>query len=146
MNIINFETDHAHKILEGDLNSDDFRPSVEISQFVEGMVVPEMSFTGVTENLVIAAGGIYPIWDGVGEAWFIGSHYLKDNPLGAVRALKRHLHRIMIDHKFHRIQAVTLKSFQNANRWMQFLEMKEEGMMEKFCPAGRDFIRWARVV
>ena len=47
MNIINFETDHAHKILEGDLNSDDFRPSVEISQFVEGMVVPEMSFTGI---------------------------------------------------------------------------------------------------
>jgi len=24
--------------------------------------------------------------------------------------------------------------------------MKEEGIMEKFCPAGRDFIRWARVV
>jgi len=53
MNIINFETDHAHKILEGDLNSDDFRPSVEISQFVEGMVVPKMSFTGITENLVL---------------------------------------------------------------------------------------------
>ena len=91
MNIINFETTHAHKILEGDLNSEDFRPSIEISQFVEGMVVPEMSFTGVTENLVVAAGGIYPIWDGVGEAWFIGSHNLKDNPLGAVRALMQQL-------------------------------------------------------
>ena len=110
------------------------------------MVVPEMSFTGVTENLVIAAGGIYPVWDGVGEAWFLGSHHITNNPLSAMRILKRHLHKIMIDHKFHRIQATTLESYPASRRWMQFLGMKEEGIMEKFCPAGRDFIRWARVV
>jgi hypothetical protein len=110
------------------------------------MVVPEMSFTGVTENLVIAAGGIYPIWDGVGEAWFLGSHHITNNPLSAMRILKRHLHKIMIDHNFHRIQATTLESYPASRRWMQFLGMKEEGIMEKFCPAGRDFIRWARVV
>ena len=146
MKLIKFESSHAAEILKNDLNDERFRPSVEISQFVESLVIPKMSFTGVTENLIVASGGIYPIWEGVGEAWFVGSHHLTKNPLSAMRALKRHLQTIMVDHKFHRIQATTLESFPASRRWMQFLGMKEEGIMEKFCPAGRDFIRWARVV
>ena len=128
------------------MNDERFRPSVEISQFVESLVIPKMSFTGVTENLIVASGGIYPIWEGVGEAWFVGSHHLTKNPLSAMRALKRHLQTIMVDHKFHRIQATTLESFPASRRWMQFLGMKEEGIMEKFCPYGLDYIRWARVL
>jgi len=146
MNIINFEIDHAYKILDGKLNDESFRPEIEISQFVVDMVVPKMSFTGVTENTIVAAGGIYPIWDGVGEAWFLGSSNLKHNPLSAVRALKKHLNIIMKKHNFHRIQAMTEERFVNSKRWMGFLGMEEEGLMKKYCPNGRNFIRWAKVV
>ena len=146
MNLINFEIDHAYKILEGNLNDESFRPEIEVSQFVEGMVVPEMSFTAVTENLVLAAGGVYPIWDGVGEAWFISGENLKDNSIAIVRQVKKHLNSIMKQHNFHRIQAVTEERFINSKRWMGFLGMEQEGLMKKYCPYGRNFIRWAKVI
>jgi len=144
--IIPFESSHAYELLENS-NNESLRPNIEVSQFVEDMVVPDMSFTCVTENRdLIAAGGIYLIWEGVGEAWFLGSNNLLSSPIEAVKSVKRYLNSIMKDFNLHRVQAMTLESENDLKRWMKFLNMKEEGIMNKYCRDGRNFIRWAKVI
>ena len=66
--------------------------------------------------------------------------------LGLGSVGKKHLNIIMKKHNFHRIQAMTEERFVNSKRWMGFLGMEEEGLMKKYCPNGRNFIRWAKVV
>jgi hypothetical protein len=95
---------------------------------------------------LIAAGGIYLIWEGVGEAWFLGSNNLLSSPIEAVKSVKRYLNSIMKDFNLHRVQAMTLESENDLKRWMKFLNMKEEGIMNKYCRDGRNFIRWAKVI
>ena len=76
MIIVDFKSDHAKEILGGSVNDEKIRPAIEVSQFVETMVVKNLAFTGVQDGKIIACGGIYPIWNGVGDAWFLGTNMI----------------------------------------------------------------------
>jgi len=146
MILVEFEARHARQILDGQVNDDTFRPPIQISQFVDKMVVPDMSFTAVVNGSIVACGGIYPVWDGVGEAWFLGSHLIHKYTKTIVKELRMHLHGIMEAHQLHRVQAHILEDWPNARRWIRFLDMQEEGVLRKFSPDGHNYIQFSKVM
>lgn len=145
MILVPFEGRHAQTILSGQVNDERIRPPFQISQFVENMVVSDMSFTGLVNGTVVGCGGIYPVWEGVGEAWFLGSHLVHKHKAAVTRAVRQHLVGIMEEHNLHRVQAHVMEDWPGARRWIKFLGMEEEGVLRKFSPEGINYISFARV-
>ena len=103
MILVEFEARHARQILDGQVNDDTFRPPIQISQFVDKMVVPDMSFTAVVNGSIVACGGIYPVWSGVGEAWFLGSHLIHKYTKTIVKELRMALWKLISCTGYRRI-------------------------------------------
>lgn len=146
MDIIDFEANHARLILQGGVHDERIRPSESVDKFVEGMVYPDWAFTGVDKGRVIACAGIFPIWEGVAEAWFLGSQHMYDFDIQITRALVKGLPEWMEKYNLHRVQANVREDWPKARRWAKFLGMEEEGIMRSYTPDKHDFIRFARVV
>lgn len=143
---VDFEADHAKEILGGSVNNEKIRPAIEVSQFVETMVVKNLSFTAVNNGKIICSGGIYPIWDGVGDAWFIGSSIIHDYPITVTKLVKKTLNELMNLNSFHRVQAYVRHDWEDAQRWIKVLGMQVEGVVRKYSPDGRDHILFSRVI
>ena len=66
---IPFENEHAHYILSQPLNSKFLELRPEHKKYGYFLKEVGMSFTGIVNNKPIAAGGVFPLWDGVAEGW-----------------------------------------------------------------------------
>jgi len=142
---IDFESDHAKELYDGMINDDRNRPAIMISQFVDEVVVKNLSFTAVNNGKIICSGGIYPIWDGVGDAWFVGSNSIYDYPITVTKLVKKILNELMDLNGFHRVQAYVRHDWEDAQRWIKVLGMQNEGTVRKYSTDGRNHILFAKV-
>lgn len=145
MIIVDFEKEHAEELYGGNLNDDKNRPAIMISQFVDKVVVKNLAFTGVLDGKIVASGGIYPMWNGVGEAWFIGSNSILNHPILITKTIKKYLKNLMDLNNFHRVQAFVREDWKEAKRWIEVVGMKQEGTAEKFCAHGINYNLYAKV-
>lgn len=145
MIIVDFEKEHAEELYGGNLNDDKNRPAIQISTFSDEVVVKNLAFTGVLNGKIIASGGIYPMWNGVGEAWFVGSNSILNHPILITKTIKKYLKDLMNLNNFHRVQAFVRKDWNEAKRWIEVVGMQQEGIVRSFSPDGRDHILYARI-
>ena len=143
MRIVPFEIEHGEAILAGDLNDEKNRPAEGFGKFIPDLVIEDMSFTAIENGHIVASAGIYPMWDGVGEGWFIAANRLQTRHVGIVRELKNGLLRIATEKKLHRIQAAVRSDWQKAIRLAVFVGMSNEGTMKKYSADGADYERYA---
>jgi len=68
--LVPFEVAHGEALLAADLNDDRNRPAPEFGNFMPTLVHEGMAFTGIDNGHLVGAAGIFPLWEGVGEAWF----------------------------------------------------------------------------
>jgi hypothetical protein len=141
--IIPFEAAHAEEILAGNLNDERNRPAAQFGDFIPGLVVEDMAFTGVDNGYIIGAAGIYPLWQGVGEAWFIGADRATKNKTAVARAVRDGLYAIAADKKLRRVQAAMRSDWPHLARWARYLGMSHEGSMRLYGADGSDYERWA---
>tara|TARA_R100000234_G_scaffold27548_1_gene15873 strand:+ start:2652 stop:3092 length:441 start_codon:yes stop_codon:yes gene_type:complete len=146
MQIVNFNISHADALLAESLNDEKNRPVIQLIEFVKEMCKAELSFTGIINDELIACAGIYEIWDGVGEAWFLGSQKMNQHPIKISRAIKKNLTRIMKEKNFHRIQAHVRIDYKKAIKFAEFVGMKNEGEMQKYTPDKVNVLRYAKVI
>lgn len=146
MILVDFHERHANQILQGNVNDELFRPPIKISKFVNTVAVKDMSFTGLINGKIVACGGVYPVWEGVGEAWFLGSNLVHKHRVPVLKALKQHLDGMMLVHQLHRVQGHILEDWPGARRWIKFLGMQEEGLLRKFSPDGSNYINFSKVI
>ncbi|WP_341713785.1 hypothetical protein [Erythrobacter sp.] len=104
-----------------------------------------MAFTGIDNGHLVGAAGIFPLWEGVGEAWLLGADRMKRHPLSAGRMVRRRLHEIANAHGMWRVQAAMRSDWPELARWAKFLGMKHEGTMRRYGVDGQDYERWAWV-
>jgi len=141
--IVPFEIGHGEAILAGELNNEKSRPAEGFGKFIPDLVIEDMSFTAIENGHIVASAGVYPMWDGVGEAWFIASDKLQKKHFGIVRELKNGLLRIATEKKLHRIQAAVRSDWKKAIRMAVFVGMSNEGTMKKYSADGADYERYA---
>tara|TARA_B100000242_G_scaffold294074_1_gene274583 strand:+ start:15978 stop:16415 length:438 start_codon:yes stop_codon:yes gene_type:complete len=132
MKFINYTREHANEIANTGFNRD--YPKSLIGKFdkPERFEREGWSYTLMDEDKVIYVGGIHPLWQGVGEVWFVGSAHLNKMPVKYIRAFKKKSYELINEHNIIRLQAPIRKEFKTAKRFVEWWGLKEEGLMKKY--------------
>ena len=133
--IIPFENKHAEFILSQPLNSKFLELKAEHKKYAYFLKEIGMSFTGVVNNKPIAAGGVFPLWDGVAEGWVL-----------ATKVMKQRTDMMIANNLIKRLQTSVKADCDIAIRFAKWLGLKEEGLMKGYGPDGSDYYRYARIV
>lgn len=105
-----------------------------------------IGFSGFCDGVLIGCGGIRTIWNGVGEAWVLGSKEVYKHPKSAFKNVRNYLDKIIKEHNFWRIQAHVRTDNARGVRFVQMLGFKIEGKMHKFNPDGTDSYLFGKVI
>ena len=146
MRIVPFQAEHGFALVAGQLNNDKNRPSPNFGNFIPELVQQDMAFTGIENGHLIVVSGVYVLWSGVGEGWFLASKKIEDHKVAAIRAVKKGLKKIITDNGLHRVQAAVRSDWKDANRLARYLGMQHEGTMRQYGIEKEDFERWAWVL
>jgi len=98
----------------------------------------------VSDEGIVACGGIVPLWRGVGEGWAITSELLAQYRLSFAKATLRYMGQVIEELKLERIQAVVMEGHIESMKWLEWMGFKQEGMMRKYIGGG-NYIRYAWV-
>jgi len=146
LQLVDFYVSHAEIILEEPLNKGAPRVQSYWRSLVSQLTQPGTSFTALIDAKPVACGGIYPVWSGVGEAWFLASHRLHCNTFSVAKAVKSNIEKLMSNHGLHRAQATVHCDFKQAHRFAKWLGFKNEGRMKAFASDKSDYYRFAKVI
>jgi len=101
-------------------------------------VAGNQGFTLIHEGVVIACGGVYRLWENVGEAWIFGSEHIAKKPISFHKAVLRSIKKMKDSGMFHRIQSIVRVDWPESLRWEKMLGFEIEGKLEKYTPDGVD--------
>jgi hypothetical protein len=142
--LVPFEIAHGEALLEADLNDDRNRPAPEFGNFMPTLVHEGMAFTGIDNGHLIGAAGIFPLWQGVGEAWFLGASRVGRHQFRVARLVREKLNEIAEEQGMWRVQAAMRSDWPELKRWARFLGMKHEGHMPMYGANKLDYERYAK--
>ena len=139
-NIKLFETWHADKIISDGLND----KLMEIDASYEDNRICNHSkrgqaFTYFIEDKPIFACGIVQLWDGVAEAWVLGSRHIFDVKILAARTIKKLQRQTCRRYNIKRLQTSVKADFVRGLRFATWCGFKIEGLKKKYGPDGSDY-------
>jgi hypothetical protein len=102
------------------------------------------AFTIVAGDEIMACGGVVKFWEGVGEAWMMGSPLIERYKISFAKRAARLLNWVANDLHLVRLQTVVDAEHTVARTWVERMGFINEGTMKRYL-AGRDFIRYARL-
>jgi hypothetical protein len=141
-----FENKHAEFILEQGLNSQLLELRPEHRKYAYYLKEIGMSFTGMLNNKPIAAGGVFPLWDGVAEGWVLATKEINNYPITFARVMKQRTDMMIANNLIKRLQTSVKADCDIAIRFAKWLGLKEEGLMKGYGPDGSDYYRYARII
>lgn len=98
------------------------------------------------DGKLIAYGGIYLLWDRVGEGFLFLSEPAREHPVYLVFALKRIIRECQRRHGLRRLQAHVLDNNEDSMNLVYVLKFKAEGYHEAYGPNGDAHWSVAKVV
>ncbi len=143
MRVVPFEIAHGEALLEGTLNDDRNRPALEFGNFMPKLLHEDMAFTGIDNGYLVAAAGIFPLWNGVGEAWFLGASRVGEYQFRIGKLVRQGMQEIAQKQGLWRVQAAMRSDWPELARWAKFLGMEHEGTMRQDGANKLDYERWA---
>ena len=143
--LIEFRPEHAEELFDNNSTPATGDSKFMVREWLERMARPDRAFSMIDSGHLIVAGGIYPVWDGLGEAWMIPSDKIEEYKLSIVRHLRRHIDKIVDEDGLRRLQAAVRSDFPAAHRFIEFLGFRREGLMRSYGPGGDDYFMYARV-
>ena len=113
---------------------------------IKQMAVPGQAISLLTNGHLIASGGIYPIWSGFAEAWFLSSGMVAKHKRPVIVTVKNHIDAMIIEHGYKRLQATAREDWKVAQRFLEFLGFEREGLMRNYGPDNSDHFLYARII
>jgi len=111
----------------------------------EDFTMDGWAYALIDDGIVLGAGGIWPVWDGVGEAWAIITEDLKKRPLLLHKTVSAYLEKLRVENNLHRVQCIVLCGFIKAESWAHALGFIHEGIMHEYGPTRLSYHRFARI-
>ena len=102
------------------------------------------AFTGVTKNNVYAMFGVWPLWDGVMEAWLLPAKDIEDVTVTFHRVSHRFFNYCIKKKQLVRLQTWVCTENVLAIRWIEKMLFKREGRAIKYGPDSKDYFLYAR--
>lgn len=139
MIIKQFERKHAEDALGG------AEPIPHFFRYVQQMRVQGMSWSVDIDGVIVASGGLVPLWAGVGEAWMIAGDEIGKHRVKVSRKMRIMLDDVMRQRGIYRAHANIHCGFERAIRLAEWLGFENEGLMRRFGVEGADYFRYAKV-
>lgn len=92
----------------------------------------------------IAAGGIWDMWPGVGEAWVAATDLAKSYPMALARGVRKTLDFVETSKKYHRLQ-MTVDASPELLRWATWLGFVFEGRLRQYLSNKQDRYLFAKI-
>ena len=142
MKIVPFKKEHIKKLM--DLEPNYRRLFYGTKQhYLKSFPEKQNVWTGLDDNnRVVGCSGVYELWKEVGEGWLLASNLIRKHPLTTIKTMKQNLNMLMKQYK--RIQIVVQNKFPEGMKFALMLGFKPEGLMARYGPDGRDYMRMAR--
>ena len=100
------------------------------------------SFCCKKEGEIRFAGGVVPLWHGVGEVWMVMMEGMEKHGFLLTKVCKQLINEGA--KAFHRIQMTTLESEPGHARWAKLLGFQEEGTMIQYGPDRANHVRLSK--
>ncbi len=97
--------------------------------------------TWLLDGTPVACGGVYPLWNGVGEAWFHCSDNVPKN-VGLAKDILKAFDEICAGLNLRRVQARAQVGFPEGHMLIAYLGFQPEALLKKYGPDGRDYIQY----
>ncbi len=144
--LIDFEADHAEELFTLDSSPATADSKYTLRNWIERMEKKDRAFTLIDNGHLVAAGGIIPIWDGMGEAWLIPSDVMPGYRLQVIKIVRKRIDEIIDSDNLRRLQATVRADYDVATRFVEFLGFKREGLMRNYGPGGADHYMYSRII
>jgi hypothetical protein len=105
-----------------------------------------LGFSLFSDNEIIVIGGIYRMWEGVGEAFSVMSKNAYKYPKALFSAFARNIETGITAGKYRRLQATVKADFGAGIRFLERLGFEREGLMRSWGLDGSDYYMYARIV
>tara|TARA_S200002703_G_scaffold109005_1_gene94789 strand:- start:2081 stop:2521 length:441 start_codon:yes stop_codon:yes gene_type:complete len=145
MRLINYKAEHLEEMLAGDMNELARKSFGVAGDFAETLDVPGLAFTAVDNGHLVASGGVQPLWNGVGEGWFVQSGFFPKKKISIIKLIKENFDDIINENSFFRVQAGVRSDWRQGVRFAEYFGFQHEGIMRKYGPDGQDYHRMARI-
>jgi hypothetical protein len=103
------------------------------------------AFTIFHEGEIVASIGLYNLWNGVAEAWMMGTPLIYKHPLLFIREAKKIFKILVESGRYVRVQAAVRATDNRAIKFLKMFEFKVNGFMPKYGPDGSDHYLMGRV-
>lgn len=107
---------------------------------------PGLAFTAVADGRVIAAGGGFPLWRGVAEAWVAVGSVKAVTGRAVIYAIRKRIDAVMRANGLHRMQASVYEPHVAAHRLARAVGFDYEGRMRGYGRDGETYVRYGRVM
>lgn len=102
-------------------------------------------FTLIADGCPRGAGGIVPIWAGVGEVWLYTSAWIYQHPKTTYYWVRTLLQTLIEQGHYYRVQCPILDTAPVNKRFVRHLGFVSEGRMDRWGPDGKAYCLYALV-
>lgn len=138
--VVHFEPEHSEELLQH-LPENDMRRDPRYAAIIAEY---DTSWSLISNGHLIFCCGIYPIWEGMGEAWFLPSPTLAKYKIATVKILLDRLYFIADKFQLQRIQATADCEIPRDKKFLELVGFKEEARMKRYGPNKNDFYLMTR--
>jgi hypothetical protein len=121
LQLINFKSEHAHRMVNSIMNDPHTEWDSKYQDQLNGLEVPNMSFTALKNNEIVCAGGVIPIWDNVFEGWVMATNLVWQYRIGSAKLIKQGMDELVKKNKIIRLQTAVKKDFFLGQRFAEWL-------------------------
>ena len=141
---IPFEAGHAEDLI-GQAKLNEAEKKFLLDRHLYSIAADGHGVSFVANGHLLGAGGIIPIWDGLGEAWVLPGNLIHRHRKTFVRLVRDGIDRMNAEHQFRRIQATARADAASAQRFLEFLGFEREGCLRAYGPDGADHFLFAKM-
>ncbi len=143
MHVETFKIEHLDKIKPIGYNGMFQSMCESIRQYDQiGKII---AFSLIHEDEIILIGGIYEIWEGVGEAFSIMSKSAIKYPKSLYASFSRSFETGIKIGRYRRVQSMVKADFKEGIRFIERLGFKREGLLKSWAPDKSDYYIYARI-
>ena len=142
--IIPFHISHLDRI---ELNDHDHKVLSQFDNYREYMMAFAnygVAYTAVGDDMFYAFFGVFPLWDGVAEAWLMPSRHINRKTIAMHRASLRFFEYYAQKNSLKRLQFTVHSLNVRAVTWAERCYFNREGILKQYGPDGLDHYMYAR--
>lgn len=129
--LIDYLPEHAVEILEKGAREPNMVLAPENIKFAKDVVGRGPCMTGTYDGQIVSCGGIWKIWEGRGEAWFLCRHDIGDFHINPAIA-KEWMEKQVAEHDLSRLEIFLKTDFPEGVLYAEWLGFELEGLRRKY--------------